>query len=347
MTQRFEMFWDCKQCGTKKLLGITHRNCPNCGNAQDETNRYFPADGEEIAVSNHQYVGADWDCIYCSTPNSQKNNHCIGCGAGKDGTKTVVEYKEVKKPISNYVKSSNANQRTMNNSTDYSDKLVSKADTKNNYIMGGLVFFAVVIIAIFSYLMLVKEDKFVQVVGKDWQREYVLYKYKTVRDSDWCSSMPSDAYNVSSYSAQRGTKDVPDGETCKVENVSLGDGSFRKEKTCTPKYRSVPVYDRKCDYVVDRWRYDHSVKESGDLEKMPRWPNIDNYRLSSVNVLNNVRLNDKNESYQLVLQSDENKEKKWSCNLSEVKWNTFKPGQKLKVQVNLLNIIDCDSLFLN
>ena len=75
MTQRFEMFWDCKQCGTKKLLGITHRNCPNCGNAQDETNRYFPADGEEIAVTNHQYVGADWDCIYCSTPNSQKNNH--------------------------------------------------------------------------------------------------------------------------------------------------------------------------------------------------------------------------------------------------------------------------------
>ena len=25
---------------------------------------------------------------------------------------------------------------------------------------------------------LIKEDKFVQVVGKDWQREYVLYKYK-------------------------------------------------------------------------------------------------------------------------------------------------------------------------
>ena len=43
----------------------------------------------------------------------------------------------------------------------------------------------------------------------------------------------------------------------------------------------------------------------------------------------------------------------WDCkqcgikNLSEAKWNTFKPGQKLKVQVNLLNIIDCDSLFLN
>ena len=43
----YEMFWDCEYCGSSKLLGITHRHCPNCGAPQDPEKRYFPPDEEK------------------------------------------------------------------------------------------------------------------------------------------------------------------------------------------------------------------------------------------------------------------------------------------------------------
>ncbi|MEO7108554.1 MAG: hypothetical protein ABIZ09_19430, partial [Rhodoferax sp.] len=86
----YEMLWDCPQCNTKGLLGDSHRHCPTCGAAQDPTKRYFPEPGQEIEARNHQFVGADWACVFCSSPNSAAAAHCTNCGAGKDGTKPVA-----------------------------------------------------------------------------------------------------------------------------------------------------------------------------------------------------------------------------------------------------------------
>ena len=48
----YQMLWDCKFCGTQKLLGVTHRHCPNCGAAQDPERRYFPAEADMVALEN-------------------------------------------------------------------------------------------------------------------------------------------------------------------------------------------------------------------------------------------------------------------------------------------------------
>ena len=56
---RYEMLWDCGQCGTKGLLGLTHRHCPSCGAAQDPTRRYYPEAGAEVAADAHPYQGKD------------------------------------------------------------------------------------------------------------------------------------------------------------------------------------------------------------------------------------------------------------------------------------------------
>ena len=47
----FEMLWDCGFCGTGQLLGKTNRYCPSCGAPQDETKRYFPPPGKEVAAN--------------------------------------------------------------------------------------------------------------------------------------------------------------------------------------------------------------------------------------------------------------------------------------------------------
>ena len=67
----YEMLWDCSACGTKGLLGVSHRRCPNCGAPQDPTTRYFPAPGSEVLAADHVYAGADWRCAGLKQADSQ------------------------------------------------------------------------------------------------------------------------------------------------------------------------------------------------------------------------------------------------------------------------------------
>src|SRR5688500_9569109 len=85
----YEMLWDCAYCGTRKLLGKTHRFCPKCGAPQDAEKRYFPSDDEKVAVEDHVYVGADRMCGACGSAMSAKALHCSQCGAPLEGAREV------------------------------------------------------------------------------------------------------------------------------------------------------------------------------------------------------------------------------------------------------------------
>ena len=76
----YEMFWDCRNCSTKKLLGKTHRHCPVCGVPQKAADRYFPKDHEKVAVHDHLYFGSDTVCSRCETQNCAAAQHCFHCG---------------------------------------------------------------------------------------------------------------------------------------------------------------------------------------------------------------------------------------------------------------------------
>ena len=83
----YEMMWDCEYCNTPKLLGKTHRFCPNCGAPQNPEKRYFPPENEKVAVEDHQFVGADLHCPACSFANSRTANNCGNCGSPLAGGK--------------------------------------------------------------------------------------------------------------------------------------------------------------------------------------------------------------------------------------------------------------------
>lgn len=77
----FQMLWDCPQCGSKGLLGVDHRHCPTCGQAQAAHLRYFPRSGQ--AIRTNIPSASDWMCEHCSTPNRNNDIHCVNCGAPK------------------------------------------------------------------------------------------------------------------------------------------------------------------------------------------------------------------------------------------------------------------------
>ena len=328
----YEMLWDCAQCNTVGLLGETHRHCPTCGAAQDPGKRYFPKPGEEQEAKDHQFVGADWACAYCDSPNTASAAHCTNCGAGQDGTKPVALVMDT--PASPAPVAAPA-----------------AAAPRSKLWLWVLALVALVIVG-FGILFTSTSETTANVSGRTWQREIQVEKFAAVQESAWCDSMPGDAYAVTQSREQRSTRQVPDGQVCRDERIDKGDGTFVKHRECTPRYREQAVFDNRCRYQVNRWRTHRSVTAGPELAASPMWPSVGNLNgmsgnavLGSGSTLRNAlgaeREGARRESYVLSLQSGG---KSWTCDVPFEVWNKYQEGASLPIQVRLTGGADCSSL---
>lgn len=319
----YEMLWDCDQCSTKGLLGDSHRHCPTCGAAQDPTKRYFPEPGAEVEARNHQFVGADWSCAYCSSPNSAAAAHCTNCGAGQDGTKPVA--------------------LKVDGAAPPPEPVATPAAPRSGWwrwILAGVVLAVVAL----GFLFTRTHETTATVSGKNWQREIQIEKFGPVSDSAWCDSMPGDAYAVSQSREQRSTRSIPDGQTCHDERIDKGDGTFVKRRECTTRYREEPVYDNRCRYQVNRWRSYRTVRAGPQTAAAPAWPALGNMATGNSLVgggMGAERAGSRSESYVLSLQSEG---KTWTCDVSETVWNKYEQGTTTPLQVRMTGGADCSSL---
>ena len=95
----YQMLWDCPHCRAPRLLGLTHRHCPQCGAPQDAKLRYFPSDAEKVKVEDHVYAGRDLVCRYCSAYNGRASKHCGECGSPlSEGADAQVRQAQVHAP---------------------------------------------------------------------------------------------------------------------------------------------------------------------------------------------------------------------------------------------------------
>lgn len=324
----YEMLWDCAQCNTKGLLGDSHRHCPTCGAGQDPTKRYFPEPGTEVEAKNHQFVGADWSCAYCSSPNSAAAAHCTNCGAGQDGTKpvaTVVDTAAAPAPVA-------------------APPAVASPSRRWRW---ALALFALAVVALCAMFFSTQEAT-ATVSGRTWQREIQIEQFGPVSDSAWCDSLPGDAYAVSQNREQRSTRQIEDGQVCRDERIDKGDGTFVKRRECTPRYRSEPVYDNRCRYQVNRWRTSRTVKAGSETALAPMWPSMGTLKGLGQGLAGSVgsgmgaeRAGPRSETYVLSLQSDG---KRWTCNVPEAVWSKYQDGAAVAIQVRRVGGADCSSL---
>ena len=329
----YEMLWDCTQCSTRGLLGNSHRHCPTCGVAQDPGKRYFPKEGEEVEAKNHEFVGADWSCAYCSSPNSAAAAHCTNCGAGQDGSKPVALISDTEKKVVRQPESA------------------ARSNAPTGSIAGvGWVFGALVLAVIgLVFLFTSTTETSVTVAQRNWVRTIQIEQMARVADSAWCDNLPGDAYGVSRSREQRSTREVPDGQTCHDERIDKGDGTFVKHRECTPRYRSVPVYDDRCRYQVNRWRSVRTLKADTQNALMPVWPAVSDQNANFVGAgvgggmgaLGSEREGPRREDYVLTLASGG---KTWTCNVPEAVWSKYQEGAKTPLKVHLTGGADCDSL---
>ena len=334
----YEMMWDCKFCGAKKLLGLTHRHCPNCGAEQDANARYFPPDSERIAVQDHVYVGADIVCHYCSAASSRNARCCGNCGAPlTEGQGALQRGDQVHAAGVAY-----AGQTPADIARERSGGAAPPAPTPKK--KSHLVLITVLVLGLcggISMLFLWKKSGAFTVASDEWKRTVTVETFGPMNDSAWCDSMPTGATSVRRHREERSKKQVADGEDCNTRKVDNGDGTFHEKRECTPKFKDEPVYDDKCDYTVDRWHTERIDTAQGTSTANVNWPASSLTRPGTC--VGCEREGARNETYTVVLQDA--KAVSYRCDFAQAKWAAFAVGSQWKGEIRrLVGTLDCDSL---
>jgi hypothetical protein len=338
----YEMLWDCHVCGTEKLLGQTHRHCPNCGSAQDPAARYFPSDEEKVAVHDHVFYGKDLICSSCSTPNAANATFCMQCGAPLENAEKATTLDEQMVGAGQVAQSTGPRDEVKERFDAEMARVEEeeKPRSKLPFIIGGVV---VIAIAFVLVLLFAKPEATVLVTGHSWDRVINIEDYDRRSESGWRDAVPSDGYSLSCQQRQRSTRQVPDGETCSTRRVDQGDGTFREEQVCETRYREEPIFDDFCDYTVDRWAYSRKVEASGgSLNDPPYWPETNITRTGDCYGCEREG-QQKEETYRLHFTDDDSNP--YECDLDQATWEGIGVETRWTVQIAVVTKRpDCSAL---
>jgi hypothetical protein len=321
----YEMLWDCSYCGTKKLLGLTHRHCPQCGAKQEPSARYFPAEHEKVAVDGHEFVGTDLVCRYCAAACSRRARNCGQCGAPlSEGAPAPIVAEPVTPPAAAL-------------SAQVASKPPARAAWKTILPIAVLGLVGVVVV-----LLLGKKEQQLVVTAHTWQRTIQIERFGPVQQSAWCDDLPAGARDVSRHRERRGTKQVLDGQDCQTKRQDRGDGTFIEKQECRPKHKDEPVYDDKCDYSVERWSSSRKAELEGTAPERPRWPES-SLAKAGCNHAGCEREGARAETYTLLLRGADGERHR--CELPEALWARFVDGKTYPGKVRaVVGSLDCGSL---
>lgn len=324
----YEMFWDCGNCGTKELLGVTQRFCPNCGAPQDPKRRYFPTDDRKVAVADHVFVGADKVCPACDAPNSAKAEFCTTCGSPMDaakGVKLVAGGNSVRDR--SFVGDAPKEPPPPPSST---------GRTLLWLVLGGILLIAVCC-GVWRFWT---GEAGLKVTGHTWERTVEIEEFRTVNDGAWRESVPSGAFGERCFEKKKDTKQVPDGEDCKTVKVDNGDGTFKEQQKCTTKYRSEDVMGTWCDFQVNRWASLRTEKATGTSRvPEPSWPVV---QVTGCATLGCTREGTRNATY--TLNVDQEGKDPTTCSVEEALWKQAEVGSTWVAEERMLTGIDCSTL---
>ncbi len=346
----YEMLWDCQYCGATKLLGKTHRFCPNCGAAQDPDSRYFPAEDEYVAVHDHRYVGVDVTCPNCEALNSGSAEFCGTCGAPLTDAARAKTLETQTRDQGQQFASSGSRDLAQERFDAEMERIGVKpkaraGDSGRSWLKYGLIGLGVALVAFILVLIFLTKESPVYVTGHSWEHEVRVDEYKSFDESTWCSSgLPAGAYNVSRRSEVHHTNQIPDGEDCTTRRVDQGDGTFRQERVCTTRYRPEPVYQDKCYYTINRWDYAYSEYTRGSSrDDALVWPE------PSYNCQNQARLGCQREGglnaeYLLHLHASEG-DADYTCGIELARWQNAVIESRFTLAVGVIGgEARCDTL---
>jgi hypothetical protein len=202
---------------------------------------------------------------------------------------------------------------------------------------------ALLLVGITVVLLVWKKDQKLTVAAHTWRRTVNVESLGPVKESAWCDELPSTARELTRRKEQRGTKKIEDGEDCQTRKQDRGDGTFKEERECKPRFKEEPVYDEKCSYSIVKWqRARQEVAEGTQASAAPRWPAVTLSR-SGCTSPGCEREGAREETYTVVFRDTQGEE--YSCNFDEKSWASYADGQRYAGKLRaLVGSLDCSSL---
>lgn len=341
----YEMLWDCRFCGSSRLLGKTHRFCPNCGGAQDPAWRYFPSDDEKVAVQDHTFVGADKICPACGSLSAASATFCGACGSPLERAQEARTVGERAKAADEAFETEDlaARQEREMRATASMVPTQSAARKAGGVPRWVIVAGVIVVLVIIGALVAAFWTKEVTAAVTDyrWEREIRIEALQARSDSSICDSMPGDAYSVERRREQVDTRRIPDGQECRTVQSDQGDGTFSERQVCETKYREEPVYGDVCYFTVNRWGYERTARAEGDRSDRPYWPDSG---IRTGRCLGCEREAGRSETYTLIFKRSDTGDM-FECKVPADEWQNTPAEQTFTLKVGaVLGDERCDTL---
>ena len=301
----------------------------------------------EVVKKEEERTGENWLCDSCGAQNPATVPTCIGCGAPKGGKTYFNQTENWKReqgtprmePVSMPVRPNIQIRPALNPFAIFRSKLFK------------LLLAAVILIPLLMWLFKPVERK-AEVVGFRWERSIAVEKFTLSHESGW--STPSGArvtktseeihhYDqvVDHYETKtrQVAHQVLDGYDTSYKDLGNGQGEvvqtprYRTEYTTEtyqePVYRSVPVYQTKYYYDIDKWVHDTDLRTSGAGQE-PYWQETDIPASVSNPSYGDRRQGARTEHYYVSLKDQDNEKYETEFKYSE--WQGLSIGDKLSYQ---------------
>ena len=333
----YEMLWDCGACGTKKLLGVTHRHCPSCGSPQEAAKRYFPSDEEKVAVADHPFTGVDRVCAACQTPSALAALHCPSCGA------PLTEGKEAAQRHAERVAEGGAFGESRGEAAAEARAIASPASPSAKGGGAGKVVAVLAVLVLAVMFFLRKKPAELTIVAHHWRLERPVEVHELVERSAWRDEVPMGVPGVVCHEEARSTKRVPDGETCERVRKDLGNGAFKEVRECAPKYREEAVMGERCTYRAPAWRVARTDRAEGQGLTTPRRFAATAGALRAGSCIGCEREGATEEILEVEVRATNDTASR--CRVDEARWSALKDGQSVQGEVRAVGGgIVCDSV---
>lgn len=341
---------ECPNCGHPIGTNIKY-NLP-----KDVKNNYvLTEEAKRINRNPH------WRCNFCNSYNSDNDSVCTSCGAPRTNeSKNYFEIQEekVKESNSSIYNDSLHSNSSYSSSTSTTDSTSPKNNTKKSANLFSRTNLQIMIVVLLSILgisglvyALIPKEKTMQVTNLSWERSIAIEQFKTVDESGW--SLPSGARlhytkeEISRYEqvidhyetkTRTVSKEVLDGyEEVVTGYMDLGNGyaeeitskvsiyrtEYYEEEYKAPVYVSVPVYETKYYYEIDKWVYARSIETSGTTD-VPYW--------GEVTLANDERTGSQTEDYYVTGLIKE-KEKTFTFSFED--WSSISIGDEIHFNATL------------
>ena len=320
----------------------------------DGPSLYDQVTGEEHGGEHAAADLSDWYCDYCDSYNPASAKFCSNCGAAREQSSGKTYRQTMGAVARTYDSKGNlVSERDLSKRKESpKPKQQPRRSLGSILKMVGLGVLALLLVSCIVSLF-VPDTRTITVESFDWERTITVEKFKTVSESDW--TLPSgarldhktseirdyeqvlDHYEEVPYQVSEQVLDHYETYTTQVDN---GDGTFDVEEHSKPVYRtehhteyrnepvyvSVPIYDTKYYYEVEKWAHERDVVTSGQ-DHEPKWGEVTLAKASTPDGLGEEREGARTGTYG-VTDSKGN-----HFTADEEFWESLEIGQQIEVLV--------------